>query len=293
VKDLASYELWLRAKPYRPDTISRAVRVAQMYLAFAEGKDATDRKVVMAWLAQAGERVRTVTIANYHKDLKLLFAWAAGEGLVAENPLADIPKPRPSLDERERATGHLPYSEAELDQLLAACPERKVDGAPHWLGLRDRAILHVLFDTPLRASEICQLDRQDVDYEAEELVVNRGKGGTRYEAVVTARTLAAIDRYLRHQPHDGRWLFTDQRGGPLSRHALYLMVKRLAKRAGWTKPVSPHHFRHNWRARMVDAELSDSYVSAGMGHKGVNISYSYARQAVRNRAKAHIRARLG
>lgn len=293
VKDTASYAIWLRAKRYSPDTVSRALRVAEMYLRWADGKDADDRATVMAWLAETGERVRRVTALNYHKDLSMLFRWAVGEGLVAENPLDQIPKPRPSIEERERDTRHLPYSEAELEQLLAACPERKVDGEPHWLGLRDRAILRVLFDTPLRASEICGLECDDVDWQAEELRVRKGKGGTRYEAVLSAEALYAIDRYLRHRPHDGTMLFTDQCGGSLSRHALYLLTKRLAKRAGWTKPVCPHLFRHNWRARMVDSELPDAYVSAGMGHKNVTISYAYARQAVRNRAKPHIRKRLG
>lgn len=290
--DLRSYELWLRASSYRPDTISRALRVARMYLQFAREKDAADRGTVMAWLAEASNRVRVVTLANYHKDLAMLFRWAAGEGFVVSNPLEQIAKPKPSVEQRERDTRDLPYSEAELDQLLAACPERKVDGKPHWLGLRDRAILNVLFDTALRAGEICALRLDDVDWDSEELKVRSGKGGTKYEAPISPAALVALDRYLRYRPDDGPMLFTDKGGGALSRHGLYLMVKRLAKRAGWTKPVCPHLFRHNWRVRMLDSELSDAYVSAGMGHKNVDVSHSYARQAVRKRAKPHIRARL-
>ena len=287
LNDLPSYHIWLRASGYRPDTITRALRVATMYLSFAQGKDADDRATVIAWLAQAGERVKRVTMLNYHKDLRLLFRWAVGDGLVAKNPLDQIPKPKPSLYEREMDTRHLPYTEAELAILVEATPHW------NWVGLRDRAILAVLYDTPLRASELCDLGLDDLDWGAQEVRVNDGKGGIRYEAVLSDRALLAIDRYLRHRPHDGPMLFIDRHGGPLSRHALGQMLKRLARRCSFPKPLSPHLFRHNWRVRMLQAGLSDAHVSAGMGHKTVVISHSYARQAVRQDAKARIKERLG
>ena len=285
--DLRSYGLWLSAAGYRPDTTTRALRVASMYLVWASGQDNNRRETVIGFLAAAAERVKRVTMLNYHKDLAMLFRWGLSEGLVADNPLELIPRPRPSLYERERDTRFLPYTDAELKALLDACPHW------NWLGLRDRALLWVFWDTPLRVSEVCGLLITDLDWETHELSVRDGKGGLRYEGLPSADCMVAIDRYLRHRPHDAAMLFIDRHGQTLTRHAVEQLYRRLAKRAGWTKPCSPHLFRHNWRVRALHMGLSDAHVSALMGHKTVVISHAYARQAVRADAKAVLRQRLG
>lgn len=281
--DVDRFHLWLRAANYRPDTISRAVIIARQYIGSANGHDPGEKDTVIAFLAQAAERVKRVTMLNYHKDLAMFFRFAMSEGLVDENPLELIPKPRPSLYERERDTRFLPYTDSEFEALLDACHRY------NWLGLRDRAILWVLWDTPLRVSEVCGLMLTDLDWGPQELQVRDGKDGVRYEALLSDSCLLAIDRYLRHRPNDAAMLFVDRHSQALTRGAVEQLCRRLARRADWTKPCAPHYFRHNWRVKMRRLGLDDAAISALMGHRSVVITHAYARQVARQDAKAQLR----
>lgn len=276
--DVRGFELSLRSSGYKADTIERAVRNARFYLMSCNGDDPAARESVERFLAEAAARVRRHTLLNYHKDLSMFFRWAMSKGLVSENPLNQIPRPRPSLYERERDTRFLPYSADEFEALLSACPFW------NWLGRRDRAIVWLLWETPLRASELLALRDEDVDWAGLEVRVSDGKNGIRYEAAISVRCAEVLNEYIGERP-PAATLFVDRHGGPLSRHALELLLRRLAKRAAWTKPCSPHLFRHNFRVRMRQEGLDDAAISALMGHATVVVTHGYARQAARQQAK--------
>ena len=283
--DLLGYERWLRASGYRPDTVSRAVRIARMFLCALKGRP-PDRRMAEEFMASAAERVKRVTLLNYYRDLRQFFGWALSEGLVDNNPLSLIQRPRPSLSERERDTRHLPYLMEEFEALVMALPYW------NWVGLRDTALLWTFWDTPLRVGEVIALHVEDLDWGLQELSVRDGKAGVKYEAVLGSEAILALDRYLRHRPEESERLFVDRHSQALTRHAVEQMMRRTAQRAGWVKPCRPHDFRHSWRVRMLRLGLSDAHVSALMGHRNVIISQSYARQAVRQDAKAVLRQRL-
>lgn len=283
MEDLRGFRLWLQAAGYRPDTIRRALMVAGQYLRSCEGAEPTSTAAAVSFLAHAAQRVSRVTQLNYYKDLTLFFRFAQSEGLTANDPLKHVPRPRPSLYERERDTRFLPYTDAEYQALVLATPHW------NWLGLRDRAILAVLWETPLRASEIIGLHASDIDWERGELRVRDGKAGVKYEALIPPSCALAIDRYLRARPVRTSEVFCGYHREPLTRHALDQLLRRLAKRAGWEKPCSPHYFRHNWRLRMRMLGLDDAAISSLMGHRTVVVTHSYGRQAARTMGKAQLR----
>ena len=199
--------------------------------------------------------------------------------------MVGIPRPRLSIDERERDAPI--YTEGDRDKLLEVCPPWS------WMGLRNQAIILTLWHTPLRASEMCGLQLADVDWDASELRVRDGKGGSRYDAVMPAELALALDRYLRHRNFsDAEALWVDQKGRQLSTHALALMLRRMAKRARISKPVYPHGFRHNFRRRCREMGLDDADISGLMGHRSVTPTWGYARKAARDMAKARLRERL-
>lgn len=276
----------MRAGGYRPDTISRAVRIAKQYTTWCDGRDPGQHEQLVAFLADIGEHVKRVTLLNYWKDLEMFFRFAMSEGLVASNPLHDVPKPRPSMYEQERDVRYLPYTDAEFQSLLDATPYWS------WVGLRDRAILYVLWDTPLRVSEITGLATVDVKWDLDELWVMDGKGGVKYEGLMSVDGALALNRYLQERPHDSPALFIDIHGKPITRHAIELLIRRLALRARFPKPCFPHAFRANWRIRMRMLGLDDAAISACMGHRTVVVTHGYARQVARQLAKAQLRQRL-
>lgn len=279
------FELSLRSSGYRPDTIERATRIARFYLSSVNGADPGSRDAVEAFLAAASQRVKRTTLLNYHKDLTMFFRWAQSKGLCGENPLSQIPKPRPSLYERERDTEFLPYTDAEFARLLGVCT------VWNWMGKRDRAILRVLWDTPFRAGELLALTEGDINWEGLEISVRDGKAGVRYEALISPVCGEALHEYLIARPA-GDGLFLDHHGGPFSRHGLLQLLRKLAARAGWEKPCSPHLFRHNFRARMRVVGMDDAAISALMGHATVVVTHGYARATVRRTAKEQRRRML-
>lgn len=283
---LISFDLWLKAAGYRPPTRERALRTARQYLAFCDGNEPLSREPAIRYLADASGRVKRISLEGRHKDLSMLARWAVSEGLVAESFMNGIPRPHPSIDERERDAPI--YTEADKDALLAVCPPWS------WMGLRNQALVRALWYTPLRASELCALQLADVDWDAGEFKVRDGKGGTRYEAVIPAELALALDRYLRYRNFpESEALWVDQKGRQLSSHALALMLRRMAKRARITKPVYPHGFRHNFRRRCREIGLDDADISALLGHRSVQATWGYARQAARQMAKGRYRERLG
>jgi integrase/recombinase XerD len=286
--DIRGFELWLHAVGYRPDTVVRAVRIAHMYLAHCNGNSPVLSASVVSFLAHKASEVKRVTQLNYWKDLNLFFRFAVSEGLADENPLTHIPKPRPSLYEREKDTRFLPYADQEFHQLLEACPRW------NWIGLRDIAILWMLWDTPLRVSELSHLTTEDMDWKALEVSVRDGKGGVQYEGLLSDKGALNLDRYLRARPKETTALFCDRHGSePLSRHGFDQLLRRLGKRASLKKPCAPHYFRHAWRIRMRLLGLDDAAISALMGHRTVVVTHGYARHAVRVMAKAQLRKALG
>lgn len=278
-----SYLLWLTAAGYKPDTIERASRVSNSYMAFCQSSDTqyARRDSITGYLAAAAKRgVRPHTLLNYWKDLRLGFTWAVSEGLVVENPMAAIPKPRPSLYERERDVS---YSEEEFEALKSVMPT--------WnsLGARDRAIVCALWSTGMRASELCNLKVEDIDDEEGVIRVNDGKDGVNYSCLLPPECEQNIRRYLMVRPQESEWLFLARHGGKLTRHGLEQMLRRQSQRAGWKQACFPHGFRHSFRIRMRKLGLDDTDTAALMGHRTVRSTYGYGRRQAAESALARLR----
>lgn len=276
------YELWLSAAGYKPDTISRALRIYDQYVHFCALKAIRGGSVeaVTLFLVAARDRnVRPQTLLNYWKDLRLAFSWAQSEGFVAENPVEQIPRPRPSLYERER---DVYYTESEYKTLLSVIPHW------NWLGLRDRAIVMLLWDTGIRATELTCLTIEDISLDGQ-VYVRSGKAGVAYTGLLTPETEGAIRRQLLQRPHDSDYLFTNNRGQPLSRHALEQVLRKIGLRAGWSKSCYPHGFRHSFRVRLRDLGLDDTAISALLGHKTVTPTRGYGRRKAASAALEQLR----
>lgn len=282
-----AYERWLSAARYQPDTIERALRILRMYLNFCADKrlEPFSHEAPEHFLADAGRRgVRPSTHLNYWKDLRMAFGFAQAQGLVARNPVDQIPRPRPSVHERER---DVVYTEQQMRSLLAVCPSW------HWIGVRDAAIILLLWNTGFRASEVCHLLVTDINWDDREVTVRNGKNGATYEGVFDDECAQALRLHLLRRRWDAALLFTNKDGGQLTRNALLQLLKRMGKRAGWNaSTLFTHGFRHTFRNNQRDLGLDDTDVAGLLGHSTVRSTQTYSRRQAARKAKDRRRLAL-
>jgi integrase/recombinase XerD len=148
-------------------------------------------------------------------------------------------------------------------------------------GLRDRALVEVLYGTGTRISEAVGLDVDDVDLDERSLLVT-GKGSKQRLLPVGEPAAAAIDAYLvRGRPalavlgRVGPRLFLNSRGGPLSRQSAYAIVAQAARRAGVRRAIGPHTLRHSYATHLLQGGADVRVVQELLGHASVTTTQIY------------------
>ncbi|WP_280220409.1 site-specific tyrosine recombinase XerD [Nocardia neocaledoniensis] len=225
-----------------------------------------------------------------------LHKFAAAEGLTDTDVAHAVKPPAPG----RRLPKALPYDQV-LRLLEAAGGEGDAaDGGPR--GLRDRALLELLYSTGARISEMVGLDVDDIDAE-QRCVVLRGKGGKQRLVPIGRPALAAVDAYLvRGRPSlaasgkgSGGALFLNARGGRLSRQSAWQVLQTAAERAGIGAAVSPHTLRHSFATHLLDGGADVRVVQELLGHASVTTTQIYTLVTVSTLrevwATAHPRAR--
>jgi integrase/recombinase XerD len=165
-------------------------------------------------------------------------------------------------------------------------------------GIRDRAMLQVMYGAGLRVSEIVGLKVGDVD-RAKGIVSAFGKGQKRRLVPLGEQALDALDAWLAVRAEDPRAarssvLFLSPRGGPLTRQGVWKMLVAYARGVGIRKPSSPHKLRHSFATHLLEGGADLRSVQALLGHADISTTEIYTHLAdehVREAyAKAHPRA---
>lgn len=177
----------------------------------------------------------------------------------------------------------IPLAEKEIKRLFIAS---KRDMMGH-------AILTTLYYSMLRNSELCNLNISDIDFEKRKLRVNNGKGGKSAVINLHPTALEAIDRYIdkkRKTPNDGSdALFVMESGNRLSRTPLDKIVKRFAIRAGITKRVYPHLFRHSCISHMSDNGATLPEIQRQSRHKNIETLMLYVHPNEQKAKEAYLK----
>ena len=212
------------------------------------------------------------TIARRLSALRRFYQHLEREGRVAANPCDRVDAPRLGRPLPEVLT------EQEVERLLAA-PD--VDTA---LGMRDRAMLEVLYATGLRVSELVGLRPEQVNLLQGVLRVV-GKGGKERLVPLGEPAVDWLERFLER----GRTrilgarvsaaLFPTGRGGAMTRQAFWYLVKRHAERAGVTRPISPHTLRHAFATHLLDHGADLRVVQMLLGHRDISTTQIYTHVA--------------
>ncbi|MEY3103194.1 MAG: site-specific tyrosine recombinase XerD [Candidatus Nanopelagicaceae bacterium] len=169
-------------------------------------------------------------------------------------------------------------SVAEIESLISAAP---LEG----MGIRDRAMLELLYATGARVSEIISLNVEDVrqsEAQSGEITTIRLFGKGRKERIVPMGTFAkkAVEDYLvRLRPTllkgDQKALFLNVRGGRISRQSAWNIVLDTAERCGLSGRVSPHALRHSFATHLLDGGADIRVVQELLGHASVSTTQIY------------------
>jgi integrase/recombinase XerD len=216
--------------------------------------------------------------------LRRWFAWLVRERVLTQDPAHDLQLPR---DER-RLPRH-PLSVTEVEAVLAQADLT----TPH--GLRNRAILEVLYSTGLRRDEALGLEFTDIDRERRTLLVRRGKGLKDRFVPIGARALAWLDKYLAEaRPRLARrvqtpLVFVSQHGRRLHANQLSKIVRDYLRAAGIAKPGACHLFRHTTATLMLEAGADVRYIQALLGHTRLSTTQIYTHVSITKLREVHER----
>ncbi|MBF6222520.1 site-specific tyrosine recombinase XerD [Nocardia abscessus] len=294
-----------------PNTLGAYRRDLGRYLDFLAGRgigslervaESDVAEFTMA-LRSGGDGHSALAASSVARALIAVRGWhrfAAAEGLTDTDVAHAVKPPAPG----RRLPKALPYDQV-LRVLEAAGggpadAAAGADGGPR--GLRDRALLELLYSTGARISETVGLDLDDLDVE-ERAVVLRGKGGKQRLVPIGRPALTAVDAYLvRGRPvlaargkGTGGALFLNARGTRLSRQSAWRVLHTAAERAGIAAAVSPHTLRHSFATHLLDGGADVRVVQELLGHASVTTTQIYTLVTVNTLrevwATAHPRAR--
>ncbi|WGY03715.1 tyrosine-type recombinase/integrase [Nocardioides sp. QY071] len=242
-----SWTIHLRAERKTAGTIKTYLDGVRPYLAWCVEQEAEPlaRGSLQAWTAELLDAGRSPSTAKTRMQAVRHFTrWLAEEGEIDGNPFDRMRPPKVDMPV-------VPVlSDDQVSAMLKACqPVRAEDrtGLPSLRHRRDEAIIRLMHETGLRASECLNLELPDVDLVKGLAIVRRGKGGKGRTVPFGAQTAKALDRYLRvrrlHRLADGPRLWLGDRGKELAYGGLYWALGERAKQAG-IDGFHPHQLRH-------------------------------------------------
>jgi len=280
---LASARLAPRTvEAYRRDL----VHLAEWLDTSGSGRSPADASTddLAAYVAQLrADGLAPTTVARRLAAVRSFFRHQVLLGARADNPAAtvDLPKRRRTLPRT--------LSPAEVERLLDAA----AGTTPR--SLRDRALAELLYGAGLRVSEAVALDRQSVDLE-HRLVRCVGKGNKERVVPMGREAAEALRRYLsRGRPHLERRhrqeLFLNANGGGLTRAGVFLILRRLAEKAGLEpERIHPHLLRHSFATHLLEGGADLRAVQEMLGHADLATTELYTHVSDRRRRELYFQA---
>ncbi|TCO59204.1 site-specific tyrosine recombinase XerD [Actinocrispum wychmicini] len=249
------------------DSYARDLRRYAEHLGETKFDAVTEREVAafLAVLREGDEQhppLAATSAARALVAVRGLHKFAVREGVVDHDPARDV-KP--------------PNTPRRLPKALPVDDVLRLIEAP--AGLRDRALLELLYSTGARISEAVGLDIDDIDAEQRTVLLD-GKGGKQRLVPVGRPALAALDAYLvRERPALVRRgtpaVFLNRRGGRFSRQSAWQVLKDSAERVGITTIVSPHTLRHSFATHLMEGGADVRVVQELLGHASVTTTQIY------------------
>lgn len=215
--------------------------------------------------SRAGLQARS--LARLISALKSFYRFLVLDGLVKKDPSANLSSPKTWMTLPKYLTVQ------EVEDLLRQPDDKDLHG------LRDRAMLEVLYATGLRVSELIQLKPKDLNLDNGYLIC-RGKGGKervvplgKSAAVVTKRYIEEARPQLQKKPTEA--LFLTRLGDPFTRQGFWKTLREYARKAGLASKISPHILRHSFATHLLEGGADLRSVQLMLGHSQITTTQIY------------------
>ena len=229
-----------------------------------------------------GEPLGYVSQRSRLIPVKTFFQWLTRSRHILYNPASELQLPRPP-----KKLPHHVLTLTEVETILAQ-PDTTTPQ-----GLRDRAMLELLYSTGVRRMEVTRLKCYDVDTNAGSVFVREGKGRKDRMIPIGARACAWLTRYLNDvrpllvvEP-DSHTLFLADYGEPINLNAAGGITRRYIEKAGYTFPGSCHLFRHAMATHMLENGADIRYIQAMLGHSKLTTMEIYTQVSILKLKEIH------
>jgi len=243
----------------------------------------TSKMEVMAYLLSLWKQgLSAKTVARSISVLRGFYRWLADEGVLRGNPLENMESPRTTRSLPEVLS--LDEVESLLNQPDPSNP----------IGMRDKAMLELLYATGLRVSELTHLVLNNINLEAGYLIV-LGKGDKQRIVPMGQEALHWLRRYLEESRKRllgnkrNSFAFISQWGKGMSRQGFWKIIKKYALVAGIRKNISPHTLRHSFASHLLEGGADLRSVQSLLGHVDISTTQIYTHVTRERLKRVHAR----
>jgi integrase/recombinase XerD len=292
---LRDYLAYLHVRNYSPATLKTRERSLERFVAWCADRGLTRPGEItrpmleryQSWLFHY-RKASTGAPLSFRSQNTLLtatrsfFRHLARQSAIPTNPAADLEMPR-----EEKRLPRMVLTVEEAERILAQ------PNVNDLLGLRDRAMLELLYSTGIRRRELRDLLLHDLDIERQTLFVRLGKGKKDRFVPVGERALAWVSKYLFEVrprlvvPPDPGSLFLSMMGTPLALASLTDGVREYMVRSGVGKPGACHIFRHTMATLMLEGGADVRFIQEMLGHAHLETTQIYTRVSIQKLKAIH------
>ena len=251
------------------------IRASGLYAVSETGEvdvSRVDRDIIRVYLRALFRSTKRSSIARKLGAIRSFFQYLVREGIISRNPAKGVATPK--LEK------HIPHT-LTIDEMF-----RMLDGPDpsSSLGLRDRAVLELLYSCGIRVGELTQLNCDDVEWELGVIKV-LGKGKKERIVPIGSKAMEALKDSLASRglsPGNSRGypLFVNTRGGRLTDRSVRRIVEKYGKRCGLGRSISPHALRHTFATHLLDAGADLRDIQELLGHVSLSTTQKYTHVSI-------------
>lgn len=290
VRYMEAHFEWMGVTGYSADTVRARRQAIRRFIAWADERGLSDpREITKPMLERyqrylfyyrksegrdAGAPLSVTMQYQYLAPLKTWFKWLSRESHIPANPAADLDLPK--------APKRLPRAVPTVQEVEAVLAEAEPGTAQ---GLRDRALLELLYATGVRRMEAAGIGVYDVDLPRGTLWVRQGKGGRQRVVPLGERAAAWVGKYLSDaRPKllsaDSQALFLTDYGEPMRGEHVSAKVKRYMRFAGVDKAGAAHLLRHACATHMLEGGADICFIQEMLGHANLETTEIYTHVSI-------------
>jgi len=231
-----------------------------------------------------GSSLTSTTQSQYLVAVRVFFAWLQNNDLILVNPSAELDLPRAEFVLPKKI-----LTPAQVEKVMAQpdCSTLK--------GIRDRAMLEVLYSSGIRRNELVHIDLDDVNLDKRLLFIRQGKGGKDRVVPIGSRACTSLDRYIHEvrpsyvRKHSPNIMFLTYFGTPINPDVVTRMVKDYINKAGIESGGSCHVLRHSMATSMLENGADIRYIQSILGHTSLDSTQIYTRVSIMKLKEVHSR----